>query len=406
MGGTGVALVSCGTAFAADDSAVSGPTLTVDGSAGSVGGAPSGYLGAMGTVPVGHHFGAQMDVAVGQSDERGQGGAGGHFFWRDPEVGLAGATAMWSRIGGWNIYRYGLETEAYLGDFTLAPSGGVQRGDANQGTTGYGTLIASWYADDDLKMSLGGTGFSNVRSGFAGVEWQPDRAVPLSLYAEAGGGNRGHGFALAGVRFAFGAGESSLKDRHRHGDPVNIVSYTNANGSGGALAAQAQAIQENRAVITPVSVPATCFIAGTEVLMADGSIKAIETVEIGEILLGADGSPNAVLAFDHPLLGDRKLYSFNQGPHFVTAEHPFMTTQGWKSIDPVATERENVPLTVTALELGDALVTNADTVILTSIDATEADPATRLFNFRLAGNSTYFVREPGTTGSFFLVHNK
>lgn len=406
LGGTSVALLGCGSAFAADDSAVSAPTLTVDGSAGSVGGSPSAYVGAMGTVPVGHQFGAQFDLAVGHSDDRKQGGGGGHFFWRDPDVALVGATAMWSRIGGWNIFRYGVETEAYLGDFTLAPSAGIQRGDANEGTTGYGSLIASWYTNDDLKLSLGGTGFSNIRAGFAGVEWQPDRATPLSFYAEAGGGNRGHGFALGGVRFAFGAGESSLKDRHRHGDPINIVSYTNANGSGGALATQAQAVQESKTVTAPVVVEVTCFVAGTEVLMADGRVKAIEAVEIGEVLLGAEGSPNAVLAFDHPLLGGRKLYSFNNGPHFVTSEHPFMTAQGWKSVDPAATARENVPLEVTALELGDAFITNDGSVILTSIESTEADPATPLFNFRLSGNSTYFVREPGMTGAFFLVHNK
>jgi hypothetical protein len=112
--------------------AVSAPALTVDGSAGSIGGSPSGFFSAAGTVPVGNSFGAQLDTELGQSGKRGQGGTGAHFFWRDPDSGLVGATAMWSRIGGWNVFRYGAEGEAYLGDFTLATAGGIQRGAAQR----------------------------------------------------------------------------------------------------------------------------------------------------------------------------------------------------------------------------------------------------------------------------------
>ncbi len=420
LGGVAVAALGCGGALAADDRAVSAPVLTVDGSAGSIGGSASGFFGATGTVPVGDHFGAQLDLSLGQSDARGQGGTAGHFFARDPAAGLIGATAMWSRIGGWNVYRYGVEGEAYLGDFTVAPSGGVQRGDANQGTTGYGTLDLSWYTTPDLKLSVGGTGFSNFRTGFAGVEWQPDQSMPLSLFANAGAGNRGPGFALAGLRFAFGAGSSSLKDRNRHGDPENIVSFINATG-GGSLGASAQAIATSTTQTTPSGGGGGggggCFIAGTLVLMADGLVKIIETVAVGDLLRGADGATNRVETLIRPLLGDQSLYAVNNGSAFVTDDHPFMTAAGWKAINPAAAEKTNPGLVVGALAAGDVLITADGEVSIRAIDAHRAPVGTQLFNFSVSGNRTFFVRPAGgepnsspTTNDqnsqFLLVHNK
>ena len=252
------ALAVClgGRIAAAEDRAVSAPTVSVDGSAGSLGGSPSGYFSATGTVPVGDRFGFQLDGETGQSGDRGEGGGGAHLFWRDPGYGLAGATALWSRVGGWNIFRYGVETEAYLGDFTVAPSAGLQRGDANKGTSssGFGSVDLSWYLRDDLKLSLGGAGFSNVRTGFAGIEWQPSPTRPLTLFANGGGGDHGPGFALVGLRYTFGAPGSSLKDRNRHGDPENLATFTNVGGGGGgALVTQAHAIHAEAAA--PVAVP-------------------------------------------------------------------------------------------------------------------------------------------------------
>lgn len=395
----------------ADDHAVSAPTLTVDGSGGSVGGSPSGFVAAAGTVPLGDRFGFQLDGALGQSGERGQGGAGGHLFWRDPSIGLLGVTSMWSRIGGWNVLRHGVEAEAYLGDFTVAPSAGLQRGNANKGTSssGYATLDLSWYALDDLKLSVGGTGFTNVRAGFAGVEWQPDSDTPFSLFANAGGGNRGPGFAVAGLRYAFGAGKSSLKDRHRHGDPENIVSFANAGGGGGgALATQAQAVattSTRTAASNGGGGNGGCFVAGTSVLMADGTAKAIEGVGVGDMVRGADGSANQVVALHRPLLGSNALYAINGGAGFVTDDHPFMTSAGWKAINPVTAEKTNSGLVVGALAAGDTIVTDTAELPVHVLEARSTPADTQLYNFSVSGNRTFLVRPTGMD-TFLLVHNK
>jgi phage FluMu protein Com len=55
--------------------------------------------------------------------------------------------------------------------------------------------------------------------------------------------------------------------------------------------------------------------------MADGSSKPIEAVEIGDIVQGAFGEHNTVLALHRPLLGAGCILNIN-GEHKTTTHHP------------------------------------------------------------------------------------
>jgi hypothetical protein len=143
---------------------------------------------------------------------------------------------------------------------------------------------------------------------------------------------------------------------------------------------------------------AHCFIADTVVTMADGSTKPIQEVEIGDVLKG-EKTNNTVLGFHQPTLGDQKLYGFNGETPFVTAEHPFMTTEGWKSIDPIQTSKEHIGIEVTELEIGDTLITEKGFVTIKTIGSTTAPAKTQLYNFLLDGDHTYYA-------DGYLVHNK
>jgi hypothetical protein len=161
----------------------------------------------------------------------------------------------------------------------------------------------------------------------------------------------------------------------------------------------------------------SCFVAGTRVAMADGTSKPIELVSFGDLVLGQDGAVSRVIGLDRPVLGPRLLFGFNGGEAFVTAEHPFMTAAGWKSIDPQATADEGVTLPVARLVAGDSLIELAEALVpamiggnepveirtatrrLASISERSADPATPLYNLILDGDHTYFANE-------LLVHNK
>ena len=99
-----------------------------------------------------------------------------------------------------------------------------------------------------------------------------------------------------------------------------------------------------------------CFVGGTRVRMADGSDKPIELVEPGDRVLGRGGKINRVRSILYPMLGDRPLYSLNGGTAFVTASHPFLTTDGWKAIDPDAAREEVPGLDIERLTVGDVLL--------------------------------------------------
>ena len=162
----------------------------------------------------------------------------------------------------------------------------------------------------------------------------------------------------------------------------------------------------------------TCFVAGTEISMEDGSNKLIEDVQIGDYLNNCyqssdsdeQGNANKVLEFDHPLLGDRKLYGFNKQYEcgrgdcgFVTAEHPFLTTEGWKAIDIDATIIEQPEINVTMvgnLKVGDVMIMNDGLkTVISSIEQYTDLPERQLYNFKLDGDNTYIANE-------YIVHNK
>jgi uncharacterized membrane protein YgcG len=186
----------------------------------------------------------------------------------------------------------------------------------------------------------------------------------------------------------------------------------------------------------------SCFTPETRIVMADGELKAIRDIVIGDVVLGQDGAHNLVTGIEQVRLAGRMLYGFDGGPPFVTAEHPFMTESGWKSIDPSATAAENGSLEVARLAPGDSLVTMRRSAWrlaalgdplglgegalghqrLASLAASAADPATALYNLLLDGNHSYWVVHPGAAalmqtisaapksegeaGNAYLVHNK
>ena len=148
----------------------------------------------------------------------------------------------------------------------------------------------------------------------------------------------------------------------------------------------------------------SCFIAGTKVRMADGTNKNIENIKVGDKVKGHK-EDNIVIKLDPTLLGNRKLYSFNDNDHyFFTSEHPFMTEEGWKSIKPEKTkERDGVELYEQLkgeLKIGDKLITEDDPIEITSIKSKEMNqPDMPLYNFNVSNDNSYIADK-------HVVHNK
>jgi hypothetical protein len=80
-----------------------------------------------------------------------------------------------------------------------------------------------------------------------------------------------------------------------------------------------------------------CFGKGTGVLMADGSVKPIELVQIGDEVQSDDG-PRKVILVESPPRAGRTLYRPNRLNIYATAGHPFRTPPGTgparRAVDP------------------------------------------------------------------------
>lgn len=173
-----------------------------------------------------------------------------------------------------------------------------------------------------------------------------------------------------------------------------------------ATSAAAEALAAGAGIIAAIgaaggAVDRSCFVAGTQVLLASGESRGIETIRPGDRLRAGNGDINTVLGLETPPLGARALYGFNRsGRYFVTAEHPLMTRTGWRAIDPHATRRENTSLRVERLQPGDRLVRwDLPDLLIRNIDSQQADSATTLYNLLLDGDHTYYADS-------ILVHNK
>ncbi len=183
------------------------------------------------TAPISDLFGVQIDGLAGQTHGDTLWGAGGHFFWRDPEIALVGATYAHLRKGNTEVSRTGLESEVYLGDFTVGARTGYQWGDARHST--YVDLDLRWYPIDNVMLQVGSQMVAGQYAGSVDVEYQPGfDAVPGLAFFGGGayGEDMGHKYGSedysridVGVRYYFGSNKS-LKDRHRKDDPQSLFS--------------------------------------------------------------------------------------------------------------------------------------------------------------------------------------
>ena len=83
---------------------------------------------------------------------------------------------------------------------------------------------------------------------------------------------------------------------------------------------------------------APCFLAGSLVQMADGSVKPIEEVAVGDSVLGAFGEYNEVLALHRPLLGSHTMCRIND-EHSTTSHHPHISAdKGFYCVHPQTVE--------------------------------------------------------------------
>lgn len=367
--------------------AVSQPNFKLESGGGLIDGDAMGGGALSLTLPLSQRFGLQADAAYFRVGGEDAWGGALHAFFRDSRR-LLGVTALRADMAGEDLLRVGAETEFYLGRYTVAPSAGYQH--FLDKDSAYGSLRLTYYPIDSLSLSLSAAGYSGAFGAGGSIEYQ---LAPhnLSLFIDAGGTDPGGGYVYAGVRLWFGGDGAGLIGRDRRDDPPNMAAFWNTP-AGNMLLADA---------LAPTGPPHGCFVAGAEVLMADGSTRRIEEVAIGDMVVGRDGASNAVAALQRPRGREHILMSINRGPFVVNTRHAIGTRTGWKAGHKAAAAMEyGRRVDIAQLTVGDDIRTHAGWERVDSIDM-RSSGAIDVYNLITAGDNTFHVRHGA---NFMLVH--
>lgn len=130
-----------------------------------------------------------------------------------------------------------------------------------------------------------------------------------------------------------------------------------------------------------------CFLAGTEITMADGSTKVIEDIQAGDVVLAYDEGtgemkPDRVRAVHEPIQADYHLVV--NGKLLLTPSHPMLSGGDWVEIG--------------QLKVGDKL-TAKDGSLVTIDDIEVVEGPVTVYNFEVNPYGTYVA-------GGIVVHNK
>lgn len=144
----------------------------------------------------------------------------------------------------------------------------------------------------------------------------------------------------------------------------------------------------------PVDPNCGCFLAGTQVTMGDGTYKTIEDVLLNEKVADRSDRRAVEKVWKIPYKG--KVYGINGGRHFFTPNHPFLTVDGWKSLNPEMSRLESPGLRFEKLKVGDILITKFGYEPIYSLDYTVVDDY--VYNLTVSDSHEYYADD-------YVVHN-
>lgn len=200
-----------------------------------------GVVGTV-TVPIGHQFGAQVDLGSGVFGNRANGSAASHLFWRDPDYGLVGVygSGIYSaQADGRTQWNAATEIERYIGPITGKALLGAQGFGFNTtyvGSSYYGhpwtphqpdrffdKVSVTFYPIDDLALTVGHIYTRNTNGIHGEIEYIMPQfrgsEIASSVYVQGNYGWNNSSNVMAGLRVYFGNHDKSLIRRHREDDP-------------------------------------------------------------------------------------------------------------------------------------------------------------------------------------------
>jgi hypothetical protein len=177
-----------------------------------------------------------------------------------------------------------------------------------------------------------------------------------------------------------------------------------------------------QAIVSVASRNIFCFLAGSPVTLADGFTKPIEEIQVGDIVLGAFGEHNTVLALKQSVLGDGRMCKIN-GEHTTTLNHPHITPQKRFVFCNGAVDSSGLPLTdmhtlfvnsasdalhyelfelkkgrIQSMAIGTELQAVGGPRAIQTMELLLLPSTTPIYNLAVSGSHTYFVNGYAVTG--------
>lgn len=144
----------------------------------------------------------------------------------------------------------------------------------------------------------------------------------------------------------------------------------------------------------------SCLSPGTEVTLADGTGVTIETIKPGDKVRGQDMQGRDVQSEVAELVKlewkSLTLYRINDGTLTLTADHPILTTEGWRAVDyntdfERSVDKYGLVDGVETLKVGDFLKTAGGTLKVTSIEKTDTKVDGITYNLRLKDGDSFYA---------------
>jgi hypothetical protein len=127
-------------------------------------------------------------------------------------------------------------------------------------------------------------------------------------------------------------------------------------------------------------------------MMADGSLKQICKIQIGEKLKSINNEINTVISLEKTKLGNRKLASINNSEFFFSHDHPVLTKDGFKSFDYKLSQVLYSDIYfIGNLQVGDIIYVNQEEQIVTQLETKYASPDLELYDLSLDGNHIHII---------------
>lgn len=167
--------------------------------------------------PVNEMFGIALGGDLGFGAVEGDFGEAiglhGAGFWRDPDVGYAGAALVFDHVSDFQRVNISAIGGLYFGAWDFMGTAGYDGGDGPG--NGLFSLDTGWYTSEQLRLGAGlEFGTDDTISAGVLIHWQPAEDSPVALRANAGGGEfDDEGFYSIGIGITISFSDrKSLRD--------------------------------------------------------------------------------------------------------------------------------------------------------------------------------------------------